>query len=1644
MMKTITKYLLLTILLMGATKSRAQDAFITIWNTQGSNNIAIPVNPNYTYNYTVDWGDGTVESGITAGAFHIYSSPGIYNVSITGDFPAIYFNNSGSNKDKIISIAQWGDIEWLSMNSAFQGCTNLSGVITDVPDLSQVTDMREMFAGARKFNEGLDDWDVSSVTNMAGMFNNARDFNGDISSWDVSSVTSMGSMFRSAYDFNQDIGNWDVSSVIDMSGMFAFADAFNQAIGGWETLSLTDSNYMFYDADSFNQDLNGWETALVTNMSEMFANARAFNGDIGSWDVSSVTNMDSMFLQAEDFNQDIGNWDVSAVTNMTRMFKSASDFNQPIGDWNVSSVSTMLEMFFLARNFNQDIGDWDVSSVSTMNTMFWDASAFNQDIGSWDVSSVTSMSNMFRNAIVFNQDISGWDVSSVTDLFGMFFQAFAFDQDLGGWDVSQLVSANDMFELAGLSVANYDSLLQGWSNLNLQPNVVFNAGNSQYCNTDARQSIIDNFNWNIIDGGESAICNDFIFTWLTETDNVSLAVPTNPAFTYNYTVDWGDGTVDTNVTGNATHTYATAGTYTVSISGDFPAIYFNDELGNNTNTLAIRTIEQWGNQQWLSMDSAFEGCINLQGNFTDVPDLSQVTNMQKMFLKAESFNWPIGDWDVSSVDNMIAMFLQATAFNQEIGDWNVSSVTRFNGMFGIATNFNQDISDWDVSSATDMFGMFQFAEAFDQDLGNWDVSQVTTMESMFRNSNLSVENYDKILIGWSQQNVQQDVDFTRNESISYCQGAQARQKLIDDFSWAISDGGLSPTCNEDKFVTTWQTTTANEAITIPTNPNISSYNYIVNWGDGTVESGFASDATHTYATAGTYTVSITGSFPSFYAAFASATNANKMRTIEQWGSQEWETMALAFRGCSNLTANFSDVPNLSQVTDMRYMFADASVFDADLNNWDVSLVTHMEYMFSNASAFNSPIGNWDVSSVTDMRSMFFDATAFNQDISNWDVSSVTTFGGMFQDASTFNQNIGTWDVSAATTLFAMFSGAVAFNQDLGSWDISQATNLRMMFNNNAGLSPSNYDSLLVGWNNLSLQPNLEFDAGNSTYCTAEDTRQSIIDDLGWTILDAGPETDAPVADVTDLEAVIAECTLESITPPTASDCSGTVTGTTTASFPITASVTITWTYEDANGNTSTQTQDIMINDDATAPVADLATLDDVTAECEVGSLTAPTATDNCDGGITGTTAVTFPITASTTVTWTYEDATGNTSTQTQQVVINDVTAPVADLATLDDVTAECEVGSLTAPTATDNCDGAITGATGVTFPITESTIVTWTYEDATGNTSTQTQEVVINDVTAPIADIATLDDVTAECEVGSLTAPTATDNCDGAITGITGVTFPITESTTITWTYEDATGNTSTQTQEVVINDVTAPVADLATLDDVTAECEVGSLTAPTATDNCDGAITGTTGVTFPITESTTVTWTYEDASGNISNQLQNIVINDITVPIISCPSDQTVLADEITNQYEVPDYFDNGMATTSDNCDPVLTTMQDPSVGTLLEPGTYTVTLSSEDETGNFNDCTFQLTVDSTFGSTAFPTLEIGIYPNPVDSKLFITTNVRLTDIEVYDLSGRQMRNLKTSLTDNSIDVSRLPSAVYILKVITSEGQTVKSFIKE
>ena len=151
-----------------------------------------------------------------------------------------------------------------------------------------------------------------------------------------------------------------------------------------------------------------------------------------------------------------------------------------IDEPDLSLVTDMSEMFSLTHNFNQYINHWDVSNVTNMDKMFYGARAFNQQLNQWDVSQVTNMDSMFYYADTFNQDISTWDVSQVT-------------------------SMRFMFDEAGLNIENYSELLIAWSNLNLQSNVMFDVGSSQYVSDSlaqiARTKIVEDFNWIIDDAG---------------------------------------------------------------------------------------------------------------------------------------------------------------------------------------------------------------------------------------------------------------------------------------------------------------------------------------------------------------------------------------------------------------------------------------------------------------------------------------------------------------------------------------------------------------------------------------------------------------------------------------------------------------------------------------------------------------------------------------------------------------------------------------------------------------------------------------------------------------------------------------------------------------------------------------------------------------------------------------------------------------------------------------------------------------------------------------------------------------------------------------------------------------------------------------
>lgn len=321
-----TRLLIFTLLLGVALSVHGQNPFVTTWVTTYGQ-ITIPTSGS-GYNYTVVWTNDTAP-GTGEGFVHNvtgnYTLSGLtnghsYRVEISGDFPRISFAN-GSEKNKIHTIEQWGEIVWTGMAWAFYGCSNLNCVATDIPDLNNVQSMFWMFR------------DCSSLNGPSN------------------------------------IGAWNTTNVTSMSGLFYGATAFNQNLSGWNTQNVTEMGLMFAYASSFNQDIGGWNTGNVTSMNNMFWVATSFNQNIGSWNTSNVTSMNSMFREASSFNQNIGSWNTENLTTMNSMFSQASSFNQDIGGWNTQLVTSMRQMFYLAQSFNQNLGDWDLAANVDMEIM---------------------------------------------------------------------------------------------------------------------------------------------------------------------------------------------------------------------------------------------------------------------------------------------------------------------------------------------------------------------------------------------------------------------------------------------------------------------------------------------------------------------------------------------------------------------------------------------------------------------------------------------------------------------------------------------------------------------------------------------------------------------------------------------------------------------------------------------------------------------------------------------------------------------------------------------------------------------------------------------------------------------------------------------------------------------------------------------------------------------------------------------------------------------------------------------------------------------------------------------------------------------------------------------------------------------------
>lgn len=465
-----------------------------------------------------------------------------------------------------------------------------------------------------------------------------------------------------------------------------------------------------------------------------------------------------------------------------------------------------------------------------------------------------------------------------------------------------------------------------------------------------------------------------------------------------------------------------------------------------------------------------------------------------------------------------------------------------------------------------------------------------------------------------------------------------------------------------------------------------------------------------------------------------------------------------------------------------------------------------------------------------------------------------------------------------------------------------------------------------------------------------------------------------------------------------------------ASFPV-GTTTVVWTVTDGNGNTATANQLVtvldLVNPTITAPSAVTV---NANASCSATgvSLGTPITADNCSVlSVTNNAPTSYPI-GTTVVTWTVTDVNGNSASASQNVVVVDVqnptiTAPAAVNATTNNSCMALNL-NLGNPITSDNCSVASVSNNAPTAFNVGTTVVTWTVTDGSGNIATATQNVVITDVEDPI--IVAPANITASSTSGcvatglALGNATAFDNCTIAnVTNNAPASFSV-GTTIVVWTATDASGNTATANQTVVVEDninplITAP-ADITTTTNTACTVTGLNLGTPVTSDNCAVAsVTNNAPFAFQVGISY-VTWTVTDVNGNSSTAIQKVTVADIINPTLTVQANVTVDANNSCSAFNV----DLGAPVVSDNCGIASLTNNAPTVYPL---GLTTVTWIAVDDNGNSVTATQTVTVvDNTAPSIIAPaSMNVSTNNNCAASGLILGTPIATDNCTVNSVTN-------------------------------------------
>lgn len=404
------------------------------------------------------------------------------------------------------------------------------------------------------------------------------------------------------------------------------------------------------------------------------------------------------------------------------------------------------------------------------------------------------------------------------------------------------------------------------------------------------------------------------FIIVVKTDNAGVSASNQFSFTTSSVattsavIDWGDGGATETWTANVNklHTYSSSGTYTIKVTG-----LFRPYFSGATDKLKIISLVNWGyGCVWQTLGSAFVGCANLQGNFTDVPNLTNCVSTIGLFSGCTSFSpTSLNNWSFPAATNASAMFFGCTKFNATCENWYLPLATDLSYMFYGCSIFNQSVNTWTTPAVTTLESFFEGATLFNQPMNDFDVADVTNFKAVFR----QCINFNQPLNNWNTAkatNFNQLFESTSfNQNINNWNTALVTNMAacfyrIATFNQPLSNWNVG---NVTNFTSMFERN-------LVFNQDISSWN---------VSKGAIFDYMFYEA-------------PDF--------------------NQNISTWTLKTTGTISMEGMFS-------TSGGAYAF-DANSFNQPIGVWDMTRVTNVSYMFSLNPAFDQDIGAWNIINCT--------------------------------------------------------------------------------------------------------------------------------------------------------------------------------------------------------------------------------------------------------------------------------------------------------------------------------------------------------------------------------------------------------------------------------------------------------------------------------------------------------------------------------------------------------------------------------------------------------------------------------------------------------------------------------------------------------